>query len=73
MVITYRPRTGLYKYFNKTQPLYTINIGEPIYPNFELLRKEAVEEMRERVHAKMVEMAGIVVNPWPTVQPNDNG
>ncbi len=73
MVITYRERTGLYKYFKKEDPLYTINIGEPIYPNMSLPRKESVDEMRDRVHAKMVELAGIIENPWPSVQPNDKG
>lgn len=73
MVISYRERTGLYKYFAKNKPLYTITIGEPMYPNMELPRKESVDEMRDRVHAKMVEMAGIINNPWPSVQPNDKG
>lgn len=73
MVISYRERTGLYKYFAKNKPLYTITIGEPMYPNMEMPRKESVDEMRDRVHAKMVEMAGITHNPWPSVQPNDKG
>lgn len=73
MVIVYRERTGLYKLFNKKAPLYTCRVGEPIYPNFDLPRKEAVDEVRDRVHAKMCEMAGIIENPWPSVQPNDNG
>lgn len=73
MAITYRERTGLYKFFKKNDPLYTINIGEPIYPNLELPRKESVDEMRDRVHKKLVELAGITENPWPSVQPNDKG
>ncbi|MCQ2208883.1 MAG: 1-acyl-sn-glycerol-3-phosphate acyltransferase [Paludibacteraceae bacterium] len=73
MVIVYRERTGLYKLFNKKEPLYTCRVGEPIFPNLDLPRKEAVDELRDRVHAKMCEMAGIIENPWPSVQPNDKG
>ena len=73
MVITYRKRTGLYKFFKKDEPLYNITIGEPIFPDMSLPRKESVDEMRDRVHAKMVELAGIIENPWPSVQPNDKG
>lgn len=73
MVITYRERTGFYKLFNKNMPLFTITVGEPIFPNLDLPRKDSVDELRDRVHAKMVEMAGITENPWPSVLPNDNG
>lgn len=73
MVITYRKRTGFYKFFNKTEPLYTMNVGEPVFPRLDLPRKEAVEEMRDRVHQIMVKMAGIEENPWPSVMPNDKG
>ncbi len=72
MVLTYRPRTGIYKFFGKG-PLYTINIGEPMYANLEMRRNESVNDLRERVHTKMEELAGITKNSWPAVLPNDNG
>lgn len=72
MVISYRPRTGIYKFFGK-DPLYTITIGEPVFPNLDMPRNAAVDDQRERAHAQMEKMAGIIKNPWPAIQPNDNG
>ncbi len=69
--ITYRKRTGLYRFFgNQSQPLLTITIGEPIFPDTTVPRKIEVERLREVAHRQMEKMAGITKNPWP-VAPAD--
>jgi 1-acyl-sn-glycerol-3-phosphate acyltransferase len=70
--ITYRKRTGLYKLFgDQTQPLVTITIGEPIFPNTEEHRKVEVDRLRTVAHRQMEQMAGIIHNPWPVAPDND--
>lgn len=65
-VLTYRERKGIFRLFGpKTLPLLTVTIGEPIFPDTTLPRKQEVDRLRERAHMQMQEMAGIVHNPWP--------
>ena len=66
MVITFRPRTGWRKLFSKDEPLVTIHVGDPIIPNPNTTRKEEVARMRDLAHKTMLDMAGIVSNPWPS-------
>ena len=64
--ITYRKRTGLYLLFGKKEePLITITLGEPIFPDTSKPRKVEVERLRNLAHATMERMAGITHNPWP--------
>ncbi|MDL2228737.1 1-acyl-sn-glycerol-3-phosphate acyltransferase [Treponema sp. OttesenSCG-928-L16] len=65
MAFSYRKRAGLFALFNKTYPLITLRIGEPIYPDMKLSRKEAVVLLREECHKRIVELAGIKNNPYP--------
>jgi 1-acyl-sn-glycerol-3-phosphate acyltransferase len=67
MAFSYRPPTGIYRFFKKGGPLITLRIGEPLLPDQSLSRKEAVTLLREQCHKKMVELAGIPEgqNPWP--------
>ncbi|GHV18094.1 hypothetical protein FACS189493_6910 [Spirochaetia bacterium] len=67
MAFSYRPPTGIYRYFKKGYPLITLRIGEPLLPDLNLPRKEAVNLLREQCHKKIVELAGIPegTNPWP--------
>jgi 1-acyl-sn-glycerol-3-phosphate acyltransferase len=67
MAFSYRPPTGIYRFFKKGYPLITLRIGEPILPDQSLPRKEAVTLLREQCHKKMVELAGIPEgeNIWP--------
>ncbi|GHT71105.1 hypothetical protein FACS1894110_23670 [Spirochaetia bacterium] len=67
MAFSYRPPTGIYRFFKRGYPLITLRIGEPILPDQSLPRKEAVTILREQCHKKMVELAGIPegTNPWP--------
>lgn len=65
MVITFRPRTGIYRLFkSKDTPLTTIHIGEPIMPDTSMTRKKCSSMMRDEAHRVMVEMAGIEQNCW---------
>ena len=65
-VITYRPRTGLYRLTGKKNtPLMTLHIGTPVIPDTSRPRKEEVSRLLRESHSQMVNMAGILKNPWP--------
>lgn len=67
-VITYRERKGIYRLFAPAdQPLLSIEIGEPIFPNSAEPRKNEVNRLREEAHLCMQRMAGITHNTWPIV------
>ena len=66
MMISFRPRTGWRKFFGKGAPLITIRVGDPIVPNLDAPRKEESARMRDLAHQAMLDMAGIVSNPWPS-------
>ncbi len=66
MIITFRPRTGWRRLFGNGEPLLTIHVGDPIVPNPEAPRKEEAKRIRDLAHATMLEMAGIISNPWPS-------
>lgn len=66
LMISFRPRTGWRKLFCKDEPLITIHIGDPIIPNLNISRKEDAARMRDLAHKTMLEMAGVVSNPWPS-------
>lgn len=55
MVVKYRPAKGIYKLFKK-HPCATLIIGEPLECNFDLPRKEAAEDLKNRVHLSMVKL-----------------
>lgn len=66
MMISFRPRTGWRKLFSKGAPLLTIHVGDPIVPDSNVSRKEEAARMRDLAHQTMLDMAGIVSNPWPS-------
>ena len=66
MIISFRPRTGWRKLFGKGQPLLTIHVGDPIIPDLSKNRKEESARMCDLAHKTMLDMAGIVSNPWPS-------
>lgn len=66
LIITFRPRTGWRRFFGTEEPLLTIHVGDPIIPDVHAHRKEEVARMRGQAHQTMLEMAGIVSNPWPS-------
>ena len=66
MIITFRPRTGWRKWFGKGEPLVTLHVGDPIVPDPNAPRKEEAVRLRDQAHKAMLDMAGIVSNPWPS-------
>ena len=58
IAMSFRPRKGILRLFSK-KPAVDMNIGEPIYPNKELPRREAEEELRARAYRIMQNMCGI--------------
>lgn len=66
MMISFRPRTGWRKLFSKGEPLVTLHVGDPIVPDTNAPRKEEAARMRDLAHQTMLNMAGIVSNPWPS-------
>ena len=66
MMLSFRPRTGWRKLFGKGEPLLTIHVGDPIIPDLNTPRKEEAARMRDLAHKAMLDMAGIVSNPWPS-------
>lgn len=66
MIISYRPRTGWRKLFLKDEPLLTIHVGDTIVPNLKAPRKEEASRMRDAAHKTMLDLAGIISNPWPS-------
>ena len=68
LVITYRERKGLYKWFGpKEMPCITINVCEPIALDKSARRKEELLRVITAAHEAMVATAGILENPWPAV------
>ena len=66
LMISFRPRTGWRKFFSKEEPLVTIRVGDPIVPDLSIPRKEETARIRDLAHKTMLDMAGIVSNPWPS-------
>ena len=65
-VISYRERKGLYRLFGpKTLPCVTITIGEPVLVDKSCRRRQELDRLRDESHRAMVQMAGILENPWP--------
>ena len=58
MAVVYRAPKGIYKLFKK-QPNATILIGTPQLPNYDLEKKEAVEELMKRCRLEMLKLMGI--------------
>jgi hypothetical protein len=56
MRILLRPPDGLLKYFRK-KPCFTLVFGDPIYPNVELLKNDAIKDMLIRAESAMQSLA----------------
>jgi len=57
---------SIFNLFRKQKlPTVVARIGEPIMPNLEMPRKEAVQLLRKQCHAAIVELAHVRDNPWP--------
>jgi 1-acyl-sn-glycerol-3-phosphate acyltransferase len=60
LVNVFRSLTG-----NQKLPMITLHIGEPLFFDPTLSRKEAVQKLRKECHEAMVKLAGITDNPYP--------
>jgi len=60
LVNRFRVLTG-----NQKLPMITLRIGEPLLPDTNLPRKEAVVKMRKECHEAIVRLAGITNNIYP--------
>lgn len=56
---SFRERKGIARWFNKKDPFVTAHIGEPIYPDMTLNKKDAAEKLTEQIRTKIREMVGI--------------
>ena len=70
MAIRYRPLKGWRKIFFK-EPLITISVGKPIFPDKNARRKDDSVRMCKNAHAQICEMAGIIQNGWNPIVNND--
>jgi len=57
MKIMYREPRGLYRLYKKRRPCLTLVFGEPIYPNYHMLKDEAIEDIQKRVETVMQTLA----------------
>lgn len=58
ITFSFRPRKGLWKLIGKS-PLVDLKIGDPIYPDKELSKVEAVQKMQQEAYHIMQDMVGI--------------
>lgn len=64
--ISYRERTGIYRLLGPArEPLLTVKIGEPIFPDTTQPRKTEVERLLVASHEAECRLAGITRNTWP--------
>ena len=66
-VITYRKPGWIRRKIFKQIALLTLNVGEPIYPNYDLPKDQIEEELTRRSHATLVKMAGIEDNLYEPI------
>lgn|SRR5574344_200052 len=59
LVFSFRKRAGFAKILFPKEPLITLRIGEPIYPDKSLEKSLAVVKLRDQVHLRMVQLEGI--------------
>ncbi len=64
MAISFRERKRIYNLFGK-EPLVDLHVGDPLIPDKSKPRKEETLRLCELAPSSMVEMAGILSNPWP--------
>ena len=67
MAFSYREPSWIRKHIFKQIASFNLNIGEPIYPNYDLPKEEQEEDLTRRVHAAICELAGIKENIYEPV------
>lgn len=66
MAISYRKPDAIRRFFGVKHPLITLNVGEPILSDQSLSLKKDSSRLLEESHKKIVELAGIIQNQWPS-------
>ena len=58
---------NVFRFIRKKQkfPMLTLRVGEPLFFDPKLSRKEAIQQMRKECHEAIVRLAGISDNPFP--------
>lgn len=65
--VTYRERKGIYRWLGpKDEPLVTVMIGEPIFPDTTAPRAAETERLLKTTHQTICQLAGIEHNSWPS-------
>jgi 1-acyl-sn-glycerol-3-phosphate acyltransferase len=59
------PFTLVNLFRKKKLPMITVRIGEPLLPDIEMPRKEAVFKLRKECHEAIVRLAEVGETPWP--------
>jgi 1-acyl-sn-glycerol-3-phosphate acyltransferase len=65
MAFSFRKPKGLAGFLAGGKPLCTLNVGEPIFPDKNLSRKQCILDLRKKTFDAVVSLAGIENNPWP--------
>ncbi|MDR2868511.1 MAG: 1-acyl-sn-glycerol-3-phosphate acyltransferase [Bacteroidales bacterium] len=65
MAISYREPTGIYKLWSNNRPLLTLRVGAPLFADYTLDRKAAINKLLVESHKSMCALAGITDNPYP--------
>lgn len=58
ITLSFRPRKGLWKLFG-SKPCVDLNIGEPLFPDMDLPRNEAIDKMHKEAYHVMQVLNGI--------------
>lgn len=66
MAISYRKPDAIRRFFGVKHPLITLTVGEPIFSDQSLSLKKDSSRLLEESHKKIVELAGIIQNQWPS-------
>ncbi len=56
---SFRERKGLAKFFNRKDPFVDVHIGEPIYPDNTLPKKESIDLLNKQCRESIMKMVGI--------------
>ena len=67
MAISYREPDALRKFFGVKHPLVTLTVGSPIMPDAGHSLRQDSTRLLEECPKKIVDMAGIEKNQWPTL------
>ena len=59
LAYTYRKPGWIRRKIFKQIALYTLNIGEPIFPNYELNKEEQINDLTIRAHQEVCKLANI--------------